>query len=266
MSLPKGCTFAVRSRVESPRCVGPAAERNLYFSGPHRIRGRKDSGSNLSRSWKPAQGEQVNPEKLNSHLRVDRYGNFRLTDAIRPSLDLQVVPREGYRLDSYRDPRANLEVPVLAAAVSRERLFDVFFALLEPLGDLVDVVLETSHENDNQGHRDLYREHIELPVLMSHLCDFEDLLLNDGCTGVAVISNAEPMEVQFDEHKLLVVYARNLKPFERAMRQAGVLRDDELRLITEGEHLHSTDERYTEAFEQLCYRLGIGAATERVSW
>jgi hypothetical protein len=39
-----------------------------------------------------------------------------------------------------------------------------------------------------------------------------------------------------------------------------------MKLITEGEHLHSTDPRYASAFEQLCYRLGIGAATERVSW
>lgn len=30
------------------------------------------------------------------------------------------------------------------------------------------------------------------------------------------------MEVQFDEHKLLVVYARNLEPFERIMRQLGI--------------------------------------------
>src|SRR5262245_5698853 len=144
-------------------------------------------------------GNDVNPEKLTAHLRVDRYGEFQLTDAIRPSLDLQVVPREGFRIEVYRDPRAGLEVPVLAAAISRERLFDLFLELLAPLGDTVDVVLETSHDNEGNGHRDLYREQIELPILMSHLCDFEDLLVNDGCAGVAVISNDEPMEVQFDE-------------------------------------------------------------------
>src|SRR5207249_4502308 len=121
---------------------------------------------------------------------------------IRPSLDLQVVPQEGFRMEIYRDPSAGLQVPVLAAAVSRERLFDTFLDLLAPLGDVVDVVLETSHDSDGKGHRDLYREHIELPILMSHLCDYEDLLLNDGCTGIAVISHNEPMEVQFDEHKL----------------------------------------------------------------
>ena len=35
-----------------------------------------------------------------AHLQVARYGNFMLTDAIRPSFDLQVMPKAGYRHDS----------------------------------------------------------------------------------------------------------------------------------------------------------------------
>jgi hypothetical protein len=208
----------------------------------------------------------VTAEKLAAHLRVDRYGDFCLTDAIRPAPHLPVIPQQGFRLDVYRDTRAGLEVPVLAAAVSRERLFDVFLALLEPLGETVDVILETSHHSEGATHKDLYREHIDLPVLMSHFCDFEELLLNDGCTGVAVISNGGPMEVQFDEHKLLVVYARDLEPFERILRQFGVSRNDALKLITEGEHLHSTDPRHVEGFEQLCCRVGIAEPAEHVNW
>jgi hypothetical protein len=92
------------------------------------------------------------------------------------------------------------------------------------------------------------------------------LLLHDGCTGVAVISTVEPIELQFDEHKLLIVYARDLKPFERTLRQAGVARDDCLRLITDGEHLHNSDARNAEVFQQFCYRLGVGETAERVSW
>jgi hypothetical protein len=208
----------------------------------------------------------VNPELLTAHLRKDRYGDFWLTEAIRPSLQRQVVPRQGYRIETYRDPRAGLKVPVLAAAVSRERLFDLFLDLLDPLGEVVDVVLETSHDGDGQSHRDLFREHIDLPVLKSHLCDYEDLLLNDGCTGLAVLSTTQPVEVQFDEHKLLVVYAHDLRPFEQLVREAGVRRDDRLKLITEGEHLHSTDPNFRDTFEQLCYRLGVGEPAERVSW
>jgi len=208
----------------------------------------------------------VSSEQLAAHLRVDRYGDFWLTDAIRPAPHVPVVPRQGYRFEVYRDPRAGLQVPVLAAAASREHLFDLFLELLEPLGETVDVVLETSHHSEGGRHRDLYREHIDLPVLMSYCCDYEDLLLHDGCTGVAGISTLEPMEVQFDEHKLLVVYARNLKPFERILRRFGVPRVDDLKLITEGEHLHSTDPQYGAAFEQLCCRIGIAEPAEHVSW
>ena len=134
----------------------------------------------------------MSSQKLTNHLLVDRYGDFVLTDAIRPAA--------------------------------------------------------------------------HLPVLMSHFCDYEDLLLHDGCTGTAVISDAGPMEVQFDEHKLLVVYARDLEPFERVMHQFGVPRRDDLKLITEGEHLHSTDARHLEAFEQLCCRVGVAEPAERVNW
>jgi hypothetical protein len=201
-----------------------------------------------------------------AHLRVDRYGDFWLTDAIRPSFDRQVLPRQGYRIETYRDARAGFQVPVLVAAVSRDSLFDAFLALLQPLGEVVDVVVETSHHTDGSHHQDLFREHIDLPVLKSHCCDFEDLLLHDGCTGVAVLSTIGPMEVQFDEHKLLVVYAPELIPFAEILEDYGVRRDDSMKLITEGEHLHSTDPRFRPVFGQFCYRLGVGEPAERVNW
>ncbi len=208
----------------------------------------------------------MSAEKLAAHLQVDRYGDFWLTDAIRPAPHLPIVPRQGFRIDVYRDAEAGLEVPVLAAAVSRERLFDLFLDLLGPLGNTVDVVLETSHDSKDATHRDLLREHIDLPVLMSHFCDYEDLLLHDGCSGTAVISTTEPMEVQFDEHKLLVVYAQDLEPFERILRQHGIDREDRLKLVTEGEHLHSSQPEHQEQFEQLACRIGVCEPAEQVSW
>jgi hypothetical protein len=205
-------------------------------------------------------------DKLAAHLLVARYGDFELTEAIRPSLDVPVVPRQGFRISRYQDAQGNIQVPALVAAVSRAQLFDLFLALLEPLGEVVDVVLETSHESDGSGHVDLLREHIDLSVLKSHFCDFEELLLNDGCTGVAVLATTGPMEVQFDEHKLLIVYAEDVEPFEAILRQAGLRRNDRLKLITEGEHLHCSEVCHAEIFAQLCYRLGVGEAAERVNW
>lgn len=208
----------------------------------------------------------MSTRSLSDHLQHGRYGDFQLTEAVRPSLDLQVVPTEGFRLSTYQDAEAGLAVPALAASVSRERLFDVFLSLLEPLGEVVDVVLETSHESAGNRHQDFFRALIDLPVLQSHLCEFEELLLNDGCTGIAVVSTSEPIELQFDEHKLLIAYAHDLRPFIRILEGYGVRRNDAMRILSEGAHFHTTDPRFADAFGQLAYRLGVGDRAERVSW
>ena len=201
--------------------------------------------------------EHLSEEQLEAHLGVQRYGRFTLTDAIRPSYDLKVVPKQGYRHDFYLDEETKTKVPVLMAAVSRELLFDVFLELIEPLGCEVDVVLETSHNRDGAGHTDLYREHIDMPVFKSMLWDFEDLLLNDGCTGMAVLNPAIPQEVQFDEHKLLIVYGNPLKDYEEVFRRFGVQCIDDMKFVTEAEHVHSSSDRYSQQFEELKMKLGM---------
>jgi len=201
--------------------------------------------------------DDLSQDQLDAHLLVGRYGNFMLTDAVRPSIGLEVIPREGYRRDTYCDSDSGNKMPVLAASVSAEQLFDVFMDLLDPLGEVVDVVMESSHDSEPGSHADLYREHIDTVILKSTLYDYEPLLLHDGCTGLAALNPSGPMEVQFDEHKLLFIYAHDLRPFENILRQYGLRRDDTLKFISEAEHLHSTDDVYHEQFEEILYRLGI---------
>jgi hypothetical protein len=201
--------------------------------------------------------ESLSEEELESHLGVSRYDGFQLTDAIRPSYDLKVVPAQGFRHDCYRDEQSRTTVPVLMAACSKERLFDVFMDVIDPLGGVVDVVLETSHNHDRRGHLDLYREHIDMPVLKSILWDYEEMLLNDGCTGIAVLNPGIPQEVQFDEHKLLIVYGDDLTEFERALRGDGIHCDDKMKFITEAEHVHSSSDTYSRVFDELRTRLGM---------
>jgi hypothetical protein len=200
----------------------------------------------------------VNSDRLAAHLHTTRYGEFNLTDAIRPAPEAPLRPREGYRVAVYRDRRARVRIPMLSAAVSAERLFDTFLALLRPLGEVVHVVLEGSHGAAADRHIDLRRDHIDRPVLASTLCDFENLLTHDGCTGVAVMATRRPVEVQFDEHKLFHVYAPDLDPFRRVLRRAGVRRRRVLPLICEAEHLHHTTEEFADEFRQLALRLGVG--------
>ena len=121
---------------------------------------------------------------LAAHLARNRYGRFTLTEAIRPGWQLDVVPQAGYRHDAYVDPTTGARLPALVAAVSSEELFETFMELLEPLGDTCDVVIESSHESE-AGVVESTREGIERLVLESLLWDFEDVLLHDGCAGIA---------------------------------------------------------------------------------
>jgi hypothetical protein len=216
---------------------------------------------NVTREGAMPQGassfEKLSEDELEAHLGVARYGDFILTEAVRPSYDLQVVPSQGFRHDAYRDDKTHSSVPVLMAAVSKTGLFDAFMDLLDPLGSVVDVVLETSHNRSRKGHTDLYREHIDVPVLKSVLWDYEELLLNDGCTGLAVLNPGVPQEVQFDEHKLLIVYGEELEPFEDVLQQRDVPCDDRLKFITEAEHVHSSSDLFAQQFEELKTRLGM---------
>lgn len=200
----------------------------------------------------------MTPRKLATHLNTQCYGEFQLTDGIRPGPDIAIRPREGYRVQVFRDRQLGLRLPMLSAAVSAERIFDTFLELIAPLGDVVHVILESSHEAETDLHTDLRRDDIDLPVLASHLCDFENLLTNDGCTGIAVMADGLPMEVQFDEHKLFHIYAPSLTPFRRALHRAGIHRRRVLPLISEAEHLHHTTDEFAGEIRQLAVRLNVG--------
>jgi hypothetical protein len=201
--------------------------------------------------------EKATDKALAAHLEIDTYGEFCLTGAVRPAMDLKVKPTEGYRHEFYKDEESGATIPVVMAAASKEKLFDLFINLIEKLGPVVDVVLESSHEGDEGGHRDFYRDNIDMPILKSILYDYEDLLLNDGCTGIAVLNPSRPQEVQFEEHKLLIVYGSPLEQYEFAFEQADVHESLQMKFITEAEHVHSSSEEYLKRFEELRCDLGL---------
>ena len=188
-----------------------------------------------------------------------RYGDFLLTDAVRPSYDLKVVPKQGFRHDFYRDEESKTKVPVLmGAAIAREAVRRVH-------GPARSAGLRSRRGAGNEpqprqsaGHTDLYREHIDLPVLKSILCDYEDLLLNDGCTGIAVLNPAGPHGSAVRRAQAADrVRHRSSREFEQNFRDHGVRCDDQMKFITEAEHVHSSSEQYSDQFEELKMRLGM---------
>ncbi len=200
--------------------------------------------------------ETLTDEELQTHMGITTYGTFELTDAVRPSYDLQVVPKQGFRHDEYQSENGDAPIPVIMAAATRRILFDVFIELLDPLGEIVDVVLETSHQAGSH-HEDLYREHMDMPVLKSLLYDYEDLFLNDGCTGIAVINPQKRQEVQLDEHKMLIIYGEPLKPFNQILIENDIYPEPSIQFITEAEHVHSSSEKYFDQFNVIRTRFGL---------
>jgi hypothetical protein len=209
--------------------------------------------------------ETLSDDELQAHMGIASYGVFDLTDAIRPSYDLQIVPKQAFRFDEYVDEASGSATPVIMASATRHQLMDLFLDLIEPLGSVVDVVLESSHRVGAE-HEDLYREHIDMPVLKSILLEYEELLLNDGCTGIAVINPTKRQEVQLDEHKLLIMYGNPLKEFQSVLIDSDVYPDDEIQFITEAEHVHSSSERLFDQFSVLKNRLGMDGEDLSGSW
>jgi len=213
----------------------------------------------------PGSFERLSDEELQVHMGIKTYGVFELTDAIRPSYDVRIAPRQGFRYDRYVDEATGAQTPVIMASASAPILMDTLLDLIDQLGHVVDVVLETSHHS-GAHHQDLYREHIDVPVLKSILMEFEDVLLNDGCTGIAIINPARQQEVQLDEHKLLIAYGDPLDRFRDTFINADVYPDESLQFITEAEHVHSSSERLYDQFQQLKTRLGVDDESEATAW
>lgn len=191
------------------------------------------------------------------HLQVRRYGPFTLTDAVRPGLAVPIAPRAGYRQERYRDPATGRRGKLLTAAVSAEAVFDAFLDLLALLEGDCTAVLESSHGDPAGEHRDYRRTDIDAPVLASVCCDFEELITHDGCTGVAALAPDSGIEVQLDEHKQILVYAPELRPFRAALRRHGLREVEGLRLLSEAEHYHQSPPGRLDEFRQLAMRLGV---------
>ena len=55
----------------------------------------------------------LSEEELEAHMSVTRYGDFTLTNAVRPSYHPNIVPRTGYRNEWYVDQDSGARIPVL---------------------------------------------------------------------------------------------------------------------------------------------------------
>jgi len=214
-----------------------------------------------------ADESRIHNLELESHLATLTYGNFTLTDAVRPSFDLKIIPEQGYKYDRlklgtddmtvFQRMKSRWLMPILVISISHEYLFETFLDMLNPLGNTVNVVLETSHCHSGARRLGLRREHIDLPVLKSFLYDHDELLLNDGCTGISAFAPKISVGVRLDEHKLIFVYAKSLSSFEKILRRHNVQRNETMKFLTDAEHIHITRDEYFQRFRKLRVSLGM---------
>lgn len=189
------------------------------------------------------------PEAVERHFQRARYDRFLLPDAIRPAFDLQIIPRQGFRMQSYTDDMTGKTYPSIYAAVSAESLMDVYFDLLAAIGPTVDITLESAHETVGENKTLYFREEMDTPIFQSVLVDFEKYLFSDGCVSVSASHPTELMEVRLDDHKLLVAYADDLTAFEQVLLRNSVYPLPDFRLLTDGEHVHITCDDDLERFQ-----------------
>ncbi len=208
--------------------------------------------------------KKLSGRELDRHLHREIYGTFELSKGIRPEPGF--IPQEGYCFDHYEDQDSGEKIPVIVCAATREKLFNIFTELSCALaeqardqGGALDLLLESTHPRYG-SYAALFRvADIDLPIVQSTLLDFEDLLVNDGRTGVAMSSSDVLSEIKFCEHKLITIYGNELRSrYEPILRGFSVPFDPSLTIIAQHPHAHASNDMYEQRFGELVSRLDNG--------
>lgn len=187
-------------------------------------------------------------EYIHKCMDIDTYGDYQLC-GVRIVDDLvRMCPKQGFtHEDKVHD------IPTIIAAVSKEFIFDVFYDMLDVLDEEVIVILESMHYGQKQ-----YTSEMDLVVLKSVLVDFEDLLVGDGFLGFNVYSfnGDEPVEIQIDFHGYLIGFGNCMDKFDQIFELYGLVCDENLVLVSDGHHIHVSNEEFYNQFLKLVDRIG----------
>lgn len=197
--------------------------------------------------------KELTDEEIAQKLGPANYGSFRLSEAARMTSDAKITLSEGYRTELYHDQETGHQTPVLVCAASYEKLYALFCLMLRPFGnELVNLVLESTHMTKSAEEKNTYHyENIDPLVLRHLLCPFEDDLVHDGNLGLSVYHPDEMIEVQWDEHKVLMVYALDLEPFREIAQEMMIPERPEMFFLFEGEHMHGSSGNAFQRFREL---------------
>lgn len=152
------------------------------------------------------------------------------------------------------NPDSGKSIPVAVAAVSAPKLMGMLEGVLQKFSEAgcetVNVEIFSSRpEGDDRGGA-WKREDIDIPVLASALEEYQELLLNDGLSGIAICSQQLEFELVFDEHKLFAFYGNPLLAQE-ILREHGIELKPEMQFLTEAEHIHNSRTEFGDQFARL---------------
>lgn len=156
-----------------------------------------------------------------------------------------------YRTDVYRDDAGGQDLYELEAAVPSGALVSVFFKCLEHLDDVVDVVIESTHDssitdwNSAEPHPcELFlREYLEKPALLEMLASYERWLFFDGMSAIAVYGSeaagfGSPAEIKLGDDKVLYIISDDLSDFQAIMEEYGIRLNPNVTFVSDGAHIH----------------------------
>lgn len=189
--------------------------------------------------------------KLAEHTRKRKYGSFVLTDAIRPSFALDIIPEEGYRIDDLKD--VGNDKKLLYASISREKLFKIFLQFLDECENEVEVFLEQVDPRHRHATEEHYSELLDVSLVRDVCIKHKSLLLNQGYLSI-VIRDARG-DITLDRFKCLGVIHPDINTFERILWLSDVDFIPDIQFLSEGPHIGLAYPEFNQAFENLRYAL-----------
>jgi len=241
-----------------------------YFSPDSEINNQSSTPVDQSINFWP---EEMPNRNEYEDVWIDRaiYKGFELPADLRIMNDAEdtrlaaIRPIEGYRMRINKEIESGKEVPVLQIAVSRERILDLFSALVFKLGNEINVVADSYYLLSDGGLeadfsadivQSFYRNKIDSSIFLSHCATFEETVVDDCQIRIAAISGLHT-EVILDECKGINIRSNDYSQFDEVLKSFSLSRNDAMLIVADGNHGRRYGPARLGAFRQFRGELGM---------
>lgn len=172
--------------------------------------------------------------------------------------DETIVLYEGCIRKDYESQKTkNLRLPTLIISTTKQKLFTTFVELCSAMPEVVSACVSVTNETRDISEH--WRLDIDIAVALSVIEEHRDLLVENGCLGISLMSTDPIYEVHFDEHKTICVYHQEegfLARTQSIAHEMGIHYDGNLRTVIDAAHYHRSDEYHAGQTATLIRELG----------